>query len=185
MERVIPFALPYEPDEAPIVELIGIGFRPAWQPADYIGPRMDCPMWVTAPDADDAYSAKYDGPVEQITDDGWLDVNPADWVYKQPSKPTPVVMTPHGPGSILPPGINWPSLPPTHGTCCSIIHPTDPPVIITPEPPPAVSLAGTAGYMLAAIIILTVSKTAFKMAGRFGDWFTAERGAGEGKNGWL
>ena len=38
----------------------GLGFRPAYMPADYIGPRMDCPMWLPAPDADVAYHGKLD-----------------------------------------------------------------------------------------------------------------------------
>ena len=59
-----PFALPYNPDASPVVDLIGVGFRPAWQPADFIGPRLDCAMWVEAPDADTAYLAKYDGPID-------------------------------------------------------------------------------------------------------------------------
>ncbi|WP_103171571.1 hypothetical protein [Paracoccus sp. SY] len=56
MTTVHPFS------DAPVLFLIGYGFRPAYQPADYIGPRMDCPMWLPAPDADLAYLAKWEAP---------------------------------------------------------------------------------------------------------------------------
>mgnify|MGYP001565534288 CR=1 FL=1 len=28
----------YNPETAPVLDLIGYGYRPAWMPADYIGP---------------------------------------------------------------------------------------------------------------------------------------------------
>lgn len=59
-----PFALPYDPSAAPVLDLIGHGYRPAWQPADYIGPRRHCAMWLPAPDADRAWLAKYDGTID-------------------------------------------------------------------------------------------------------------------------
>ena len=58
----------YNPETAPVLDLIGYGYRPAWMPADYIGPRLDCPMWVPGPDADLAYS-KFD-PFEVVEDLG-------------------------------------------------------------------------------------------------------------------
>lgn len=36
------------------------------------------------------------------------------------------------------------------------------------------------------IAVLTISAlVAIRYGGQFGDWFTAERGAGDGKNGWV
>lgn len=59
-----PFALPYNPDTAPVINhrLTGYDFAPARFPADLIGPVMWCPMAFRAPDADIAFSSKYDLP---------------------------------------------------------------------------------------------------------------------------
>ena len=71
------------PEFQPVVYLIGYGYRPAHQPADYIGPRMDCPMWLPAPDADLAYlGGKYDTPASPLGHGFgfvlWPDTTPAD-----------------------------------------------------------------------------------------------------------
>lgn len=64
---MIRFALPYDPDAAPVQWIFGRGFSPAWQPADFVGPRLDCPMWVPAPDADAAWLSKYDGAIDPLS----------------------------------------------------------------------------------------------------------------------
>ncbi|GHG24450.1 hypothetical protein [Paracoccus aerius] len=74
------FVLPYDPDTAPIIDLVGLGFRPAWQPADFIGPRMDCPMWLVAPDADTPMNGKV--PSAKMTG---LPINPYGIVADLPS----------------------------------------------------------------------------------------------------
>lgn len=38
---------------------------------------------------------------------------------------------------------------------------------------------------VAAIAAILIADRITKASRRFGDWFTAERGAGEGKNGWV
>src|SRR5574343_360986 len=56
--------------------------------------------------------------------------------------------------------------------------PVDPPVV---APPPApIPLPATSGLMLLALFSLGAA-----VSGRFARWFTAERGAGPGKNGWV
>lgn len=39
--------------------------------------------------------------------------------------------------------------------------------------------------MTSAIVMLAVVAAARKPLSKFGNWFTAERGTGEGKNGWV
>ena len=48
--------------DAPVMFLIGYGFRPAYQPADYVGPRLDCAMWLPTDDSNSAYLAKWEAP---------------------------------------------------------------------------------------------------------------------------
>ena len=50
---------------------------------------------------------------------------------------------------------------------------------LAPVPLPA------AAWMLLAGIGALFSRRIFAAAGRFGDWFCAERGAGDGRNGWV
>lgn len=48
----------------------------------------------------------------------------------------------------------------------------------------AVPLSGPGGYLLAALAILA-APALWRAAGRFGAWFSAERGGGPGCNGWV
>lgn len=41
------------------------------------------------------------------------------------------------------------------------------------------------GALMLALICAALARPAWRAAGRFGDWFTAERGAGPGRNGWV
>ena len=66
------FALAYDPDTAPVLWLPGHGFTPAWQPADFIGPRADCPIWFPAPDADVAYVGKVPPALAEVTPGGHI-----------------------------------------------------------------------------------------------------------------
>lgn len=50
--------------------------------------------------------------------------------------------------------------------------------------PAPVPLPPSAVCLLAAVVLLA-GRSLWRAAGRFGDWFTAERGTGPGKNGWL
>lgn len=148
---MIPFALPYDPDTAPVLDLVGFGNRPAFAPANYIGPRMDCIMWLPAPDADVAYVSKYDRP----------EIDPFAGTY--------------GIGSDLVTAATfWPVTTTTSRTgCCETEQPA-------PVPLPS------AGQLLAGLFLAALlARPVWRMAGRFGDWFSAERGAGEGKNGWV
>lgn len=66
---------------------------------------------------------------------------------------------------------------------CNCIYqpPVNPPI----EQPNQVPLeAGTATLLLCAIALL-YGRRLWRAAGRFGDWFTAERGTGPDQNGWV
>lgn len=58
------------------------------------------------------------------------------------------------------------------------VVPVNPDVPVAPSPIPL----PPAGWMLLAALL---AAPLWKVAGRFGAWFTAERGAGPGKNGWV
>lgn len=134
--------------DAPVMFLVGYGFRPAHMPADYVGPRMDCPMWLPAPDADAAYLAKYDAPASGYA---WGTVLPSDTAPIAPQitaasltdTVTAVSATPH-------PSQWWPvdPLPPV-GPCCVIREPE-------PELPPVapVPLPASSGLLLAGLALL-------------------------------
>lgn len=86
------------------------------------------------------------------------------------------VGTPDYPHRPSPPGTGLPWWP-----CCGggSTPPTVTPPVIMPPPAP-VPLPATGWLLLAAMIA-----PLWQAAGRFGEWFTAERGAGPGKNGWV
>lgn len=140
-----PFALPYDPDVAPVLTLIGIGYRPAWQPADYIGPRLDCPMWVSAPDADQAYLTKYDLP----------EIDPyavADSLSGGQHRIMPALSVPHETLLIAHHHSPWGGISTGGGAsgawrpCCTVTDPGLPPVA-------PVSISADAGGLLAFAIV--------------------------------
>lgn len=145
--------------DAPVMFLIGYGFRPAYQPADYIGPRLDCPMWLPAPDADLAYlGGKYDAPLDAPPGNGfgfvlWPDTAPAAPQITAASLAgvvpgTPVHGTPWFPATPLIPGEPEPWFP-----CCIIETPTFP----APLPPVApVPVPASAGLLIAAVAVLFI-----------------------------
>lgn len=158
-----PFALPYDPDSAPVLWIIGRGFTPAWQPADFIGARMDCPMWQPAPDANMAYAAKVPpalAPVQPFGHLGnWGTVLPPVAVASSPSA-ADLAGQPH-PASAPLPGLWWPPLPPDWWTplppdvdypCRCIVPPVPelPPVAPVPvEADAAMMLAVSVGALFA------------------------------------
>ncbi|MGN7869582.1 hypothetical protein [Paracoccus sp. 22332] len=174
-------------DDAPVMHLIGYGFRPAYQPADYIGPRLDCPMWLPTADADVAYLAKWEAPAAGYA---WGDVlwptAPADAAPQI----TAASLAGPIPGPLIPgftPGGN-PFFPPIIDCCDGTTPPGTvvvvPPVNPVPQPAPVSVEAGAGAFLLAAIGLLFARKVWAAM-GRFGDWFTAERGTAPHQNGWV
>lgn len=181
-----PFALPYDPASVPIIDLVGLGFRPAWQPADFIGPRMDCPMWLPAPDADVAYSTKYDtkpgidpyAPVSSgmiIAPYAASHVTAADLAQSNVQKLH--IAAPRHPATPTQP---WtPGMPSQPSYPCHCIErPPLPPLAPVPIE------AGAAPFLVAALSLL-FARSMWRAMGRFGDWFCAERGTGPGQNGWV
>lgn len=167
------FALPYDPAAAPVLDLVGFGFRPAWQPADFIGPRMDCPMWMPAPDADLAYGGK----------------TPPAWIDPYAAVPSDLMVLIEGAAASAPAALVsastmtwWPldPLPPVYPCRCVTVPPVDP----GPQPAPVSVEAGAGAFLLVAIGILFARK-GWAAMGRFGDWFTAERGTAPHQNGWI
>lgn len=177
------FALPYDPAAAPVLDLVGFGFRPAWQPADYIGPRLDCPMWFPTADADVAYLAKWDAPSAGYA---WGDVLwPSVWPDAAPqitaaslAGPIPGHVVPFYPATPTQPW--WPSPGPDYPCNCIEVPP------INPLPPLApVPVEAGAGAFLPVAIGFLFARKVWSAMGRFGDWFTAERGAAPHQNGWV
>lgn len=173
-------------DDAPVLHLIGYGYRPAYQPADYIGPRLDCPMWLPTADADVAYLAKWDGPAVGYA---WSAVLPA---APAPAAPQITAASLAGPipGPIfasIPPGVFNP-FPPIIDCCDGKTPPGTVVVVVpvnpVPQPAPVSIDAGAGAFLLAAIGFLFARK-AWAAMGRFGDWFTAERGTAPHQNGWV
>lgn len=146
------FALPYDPDTAPIVDLIGLGYRPSWQPADFIGPRMDCPMWVAAPDADVAMIGKFD-PWAAIPASGyawgtWIPASHAPQITAASlAGPTPAPAVWH---PVTPTQPWWPAPGPSY-PCHCIVPPVDPLPPVAPVPIPA-----SAGLLIAAVAVLAL-----------------------------
>ena len=147
MATVHPFS------DAPVLFLVGYGYRPAHQPADYIGPRMDCPMWLPAPDADVAYlGGKYDTPADTLGHGFgfvlWPDTAPAAPQITAASLagvvPGPALFTagPLIPGPWHPP-VDYPC------NCITPDSPHMPPV--APVPVPA-----SAGLLIAAVAVLFI-----------------------------
>lgn len=130
-----PFALAYDPDTAPVIDLIGTGYRPAWQPADYIGARLDCAMWIAAPDADVAYLAKYDLPP----------VDPYAPVAGLPLIADPIM---DASAIAVPPAPVWPD---PWAPCCVIQRPADPLPQLPDVPVPA-----SAGLLLVGLVALAM-----------------------------
>lgn len=192
---MIPFAMPYSPEAAPILDLVGFGFRPAWQPADFIGPRMDCPMWLPAPDADAPY-IKYDGVAPYAVATGLptvlMDAPVADGSGLAPSSS----LAGTGPSYVMPSAPTWIGDGSTyrhvHASEISnttiirkVVHKGDTIIVRWPSewrpcecvaqpkppaPPPIAPVpmdAGTASMLLAALLILA-APTLWRAAGRNG-----------------
>lgn len=95
----------------------GLGFRPAYFPADYIGPRLDCPLPFRADDS--PYAGKLD-PWQPIREAGYawgtwfpaLPVGDAPQVTAASLNPAPA---PGTWGGIFPPRGGWPG----GGWCCN------------------------------------------------------------------
>lgn len=142
------------PEFQPVVYLIGYGYRPAYQPADYIGPRMDCPMWLPAPDADLAYLAKWEAPADAPAGHGfgfvlWPDTDPAAPQITAASLAGPIPGAPFTAGPLIP----GPWYPPVDYPCnCITTPPVNPPL---PEPAP-VPLPASAGLLLVAVAALAL-----------------------------
>lgn len=145
-----PFALPYNPADAPLLDLIGIGYRPAWRPADYIGPRLDCPMWLPGPDADLPYSAKYDGPIDPFMPAPGESVV----VLAMGGRSSGGGVSGHWSPPLYP---DWPTI--TH-PCCG--EPWAPPH--RPEPPLVPIEAGAGQLLLVALVILAMSRALCRWA---------------------
>ena len=148
MTTVHPFS------HAPVLFLIGYGYRPAHQPADYIGPRMDCPMWLPAPDADLAYLSKYDAPADALGHGFgfvlWPDTAPAAPQITAASLAGPIPgPAPFTAGPLIP----GPWHPPVDYPCNCITHPPSNPQM--PEPSP-VPLPASAGLLLVAVAALAL-----------------------------
>ncbi|MBC9246708.1 hypothetical protein H4P12_08280 [Paracoccus sp. 11-3] len=119
-----PFAIPYHAGREVIHDFPGIGFRPAWYPADFVGPRLDCPVPVAAPDL--AYLSKYDGPVDPY---GHVDDLASVWADDMAGIPA------------------WSNGADEPVPCdCLIREPYDPPSLPAPVPVPA------SGAMLLSVI---------------------------------
>ena len=121
----------YDPDTAPVLNLIGHGYRPAWQPADYIGPRMDCPMWLPGPDADIAYGGKLD-PFKPVEGIGMGAVVYARVVYPEAKVADGGTSTGGGASGKWSPPLfpDWPTI--THPCCGEPWVPHEPPIVPVP-----------------------------------------------------
>ena len=157
-----PFALPYNPDAAPVLWLVGHGFVPAWQPADFIGPRMSCPMWLPAPDADAAMVAKVPPALAPVDPYGHL----TSWGTVLPERPMagaqpsaaelagPVATAPWHPVAAAPftagplvPGPWWPPV----DYPCRCITPD------APELPPMAPVPVAASGLMLAVAVAALS----------------------------
>lgn len=151
-------------DDAPVLFLIGYGFRPAYQPADYIGPRMDCPMWLPVPDADAAYLAKWDGPLKyEMTP---LDIIPESEMGRAIREMGEAKVTPGQPSTYKPPHWGWPPsifTPPGGGgkppKCeCVVVVPDPKPDPDTPIQPAPVPIPASGICILVGIAALAALK---------------------------
>lgn len=129
----------------------GMGFRPAVHVNDYIGPRMDCPAIIPAPDADVAYlGGKFDAyahlPASAYTWGTVLPPIPAAQVTA-PALAGPVASAPFTAGPLIP-GPWWPPV----DYPCRCITPDSPDMPpIAPVPVPA-----SAGLLIAAVAVLFI-----------------------------
>lgn len=151
--------------DAGVVWFQGLGFRPAvWMPP-HRHDHVDPPRLVPAPDADMAYLAKYDAPVLGMDDAGyaWGTVLPTPLsAVGQPGGQA--ITTGHAgilPGTPIHGRPSWPSWPvpqwPTHPPCHCITVPPD----LPPIAPVPVS-AGTASLLIAALLVLALTRVVTK-----------------------
>lgn len=155
------FALPFSPSVSEVRPLIGQGFRPAWQPADYIGPRMDCPRWVAAPDADLPYGQKID-PYAPLAGYGWGTWLPPAGAAKSAAKNASTGPGPGEGASAIPhpflplPRFEWPG--PFHPGPGVVHHPPEVPV---PAPVPLPASAVLLPLALVALLLVRKRKCRF------------------------
>lgn len=124
----------------------GQGFRPAIYLNDFIGPRLDCPRLVPAPDADISYSAKFD-PFGHIPATGYAW---GTWIPASPATLTAADLADPFTAGPLIPGPWWP---PVDYPCNCITHPpVNPPL---PEPAP-VPLPASSICLLAGLAALAL-----------------------------
>ena len=132
----------------------GQGFRPAIYLNDFIGPRLDCPLIVPAPDADIAYSAKFE-PFGHMPASGyawgtWIPAAaPAATAETVLSAATagPAAAPPFSAGPLIPGP--WPSEP--EWPCCVIREPDAPLPPVAPIPTPA-----SASLLIAAVAAFAI-----------------------------
>lgn len=134
-----------------------IGFRPAIYLNDFIGPRLDCPLIVPAPDADLAYSQKFD-PFGHMPASGyaWGTWIPSAGAASEPATPgAMLVSAPLSPGAPFTAGplIPGPWWPPVDYPCnCITTPPLNPPL-----PPVApVPLPASAALLIAAVAAFAI-----------------------------
>lgn len=139
--------------DAGVVWFHGLGFRPAIWTAPHRRDEVDPPRLVPAPDADVAYAAKYNGPVEIASGyEAWPGALPAvapltaaGLASDLPGHGTPFASGPLIPGPWFPP-VDYPC------RCITPDGPDMPPV--APVPLPA-----SAGLLLAAVAALFIMRT--------------------------
>lgn len=138
-------------------------YRPAYVPADYIGPRMDCPLPLR--DDDSPLDGKKFDAWEFIETPVWFDELQQDvaiWSATT-SGPAPV-----NPGLPVPPGVVFPNLPP----CCEFWPgtPGNPGTVVTPPEPPQpapVPLNGAGAYLGGTLIAAMMCAAAWRYTDRF------------------
>lgn len=162
-----------------------MGFRPAVQVVqrDQYGDKL---VWIVGDDA------PLDGKVPaDLVGYAWGTVLPGEAAPVAPQITAASLAGPI-PGPLIPgftPGGN-PFFPPIID-CCDGATPPGTVVVVPPVTPPPVEQpaqvpieAGAGAFLLAAIGFLFARKVWAAM-GRFGDWFTAERGTAPHQNGWV
>ena len=157
----------------------GIGafqYAPAILPADYVGPRLDCPLPIRGDDSP-LDGKKYEGtPRTEVTD--VIEEFATDLPLWVPAihGPVPAPVNPALPGS---PILTFPGLVP----CCNLWtpgRPGTPVVVVTPPegPQPApVPLDGSGAYLGGALIGVMMIAAAWKIM----PWLEAQKGA----SGWA
>lgn len=166
--------------DAGVLWFSGLGFRPAvWAPP-HRADGVDPDRLVPAPDADVAYLSKWDAPAAGYA---WGTVLPPVAADAPQITAASLAGPVPGPQPWHPTTPTWPEpwFPGPEYPCrCVEVPPVNP----GPQPAPVPIEAGSAVFLIAAMGAL-LARRAWKAMGRFGDWFTAERGTGPHQNGWV